>query len=86
MAHSNRKQRSAVRRSKKLARKATWATLIGTSRNKKAKQAGAVKKRPPAAKKPYPVKVTIKGKVVIAPRMFHAGPECGNTGCKRCSP
>lgn len=86
MAHSNRKQRSALRKAQKQARKATWATLIGTSRNKKAKQAGAVKRRPPAAKVPHPVKVKSKGKIVIADRMVHAGPPCGNTGCKRCAP
>lgn len=86
MAHSNRKQRSLVRRAQKQSRKAEWATKIGTSRNKKLKAGNTVRKRTPSAKVPTPVLVKVKGKLVTALRAIHAGPACGNTGCKRCAP
>lgn len=80
MAHSNRDKRKAERKAKKASRKAAWAEKIGSSRNrKKAKQSGG--KQPPTAKIPVVIK-NRNGDLVT--RMFHAGPKCGNRGCRRC--
>jgi hypothetical protein len=87
MAHSNRKLRSAQRRALRQAKKTSWITFIGTSRNKKLKNKdGGNKKRPPAAKIPTTVPVLRNGAANIELRMMHAGPTCGNRGCRRCLP
>lgn len=86
MAHSNRVKRAAARKSQKLARKTAWATLIGTSRNKKLKtRAGSVKKHSPMAKVKEAIPAMIRGKLGSKTTMVHRGPKCFNVGCKRCS-
>jgi hypothetical protein len=45
MAHSNKDKRRAIRRAQKVSRKAAWATLIGTSRNKRLNKLAAETKR-----------------------------------------
>ena len=86
MAHSNREKRKAARLAQKRARKAEWASLIGTSRNKKLAKNTGSKRRPPMAKVQQSILKVWQGRTVASNGMVHQGPKCFNVGCKRCSP
>lgn len=85
MAHSNRNQRRELRKSQKVAKKAAWASLVGSSKNKKLKGISKKSKSVRPARIRLNVLTKINGVMTVAPRLVHGGERCGNVGCKRCS-
>ena len=79
-------KRMAAKRAMKAARQANWEALRGTAKNKKKKVGGGGGIVSVASNR---VLMAVRRDIhsdVIVERMVHGGAECGNIGCKRCSP
>jgi len=82
-----RQKRLNEKRARQAARQAIWNANKGTSRNKKKKAGGVVGESVSYSR--FLMNVVVKfvnGVAIMGQRMVHGGPECGNIGCKRCSP
>lgn len=81
-----RDKRLNAKRAMRASRQALWESLRGTSRNKKKKTNQVSGQASVFASVLAMVRVKINGVWQTAERMVHGGPNCGNIGCKRCSP
>lgn len=78
-----------AKRALRVARRAFYESLRGTSKNKKSKR--EARRGKGANKSVVPsrliilVPVKVRGVFVLAQRKVHGGPVCPNIGCKRCS-
>jgi len=86
---AQKEKRLKAKRAKKEAQKALYASWRDAGKNKKSKRflkknKGANKTTEARIVMLIPVK--IKGEFVLVARKVHGGRDCGNVGCKKCSP
>jgi hypothetical protein len=95
MAHGSksRARTKQIRLNKKRAKKAEMQALYEARKragiNKKSKRYLRNARKVVKVKAPkfiMEIPIWVRGKLRLASRTVHGGDECGNVGCKRCSP
>lgn len=83
-SHERRMREKAAR---KAARRALYESWRDAGRNSKSKRALAQARKAARVKEKETriVPVLRHGRVVMSAKRVHAGPDCGNAGCPRCS-